>query len=395
MAKKVKDKTKTKKVKKVPEEIVPKDTAEVNDESSDDEKVEDELMESTDDIIKSIDESGNKSDSDGDAEDTKESNAEKQQERKQVYDKEDEDKTVFCGNVPNDPNVTKGRIKDLFAQFGPVKSIRLRTENGNVIFSKKVKKYCKSFNAYVVFENEDDAKKSVELNGHKLVENHLRVNMANNKQSFTNKGTIFVGNLPFDSAEADIHAYFSQIGEIEYVRKLPKKGIAFICYKKGVSLINALKLNDTEFQGRKLRVSRSESKDKQEKKKLFKKDPKTGKVVRQKVKKSHKLNEKLIKGRPNINNPIVKKIKDSQKAKFNKFTDSEVSKKELFRPGGKMDKDNRQVNREKSEKKQKFFGSKVDDTNSDKVKKGKVTKTAKQQKVIAKKLKSAALRTKT
>ncbi|CAG9797744.1 unnamed protein product [Chironomus riparius] len=395
MAKKVKDKTKTKKVKKVPEEIVPKDTAEVNDESSDDEKVEDELMESTDDIIKSIDESGNKSDSDGDAEDTKESNADKQQERKQVYDKEDEDKTVFCGNVPNDPNVTKGRIKDLFAQFGPVKSIRLRTENGNVIFSKKVKKYCKSFNAYVVFENEDDAKKSVELNGHKLVENHLRVNMANNKQSFTNKGTIFVGNLPFDSAEADIHAYFSQIGEIEYVRKLPKKGIAFICYKKGVSLINALKLNDTEFQGRKLRVSRSESKDKQEKKKLFKKDPKTGKVVRQKVKKSHKLNEKLIKGRPNINNPIVKKIKDSQKAKFNKFTDSEVSKKELFRPGGKMDKDNRQVNREKSEKKQKFFGSKVDDTNSDKVKKGKVTKTAKQQKVIAKKLKSAALRTKT
>lgn len=353
-------------------------------------------MESTDKIIETIDESVNKSGSDDEnnTENTKELDTEEQDESKQVYDKEDESKTVFCGNVPNDPNVTKSRIKDLFTQYGPVKSLRLRTENGSVIFSKKIKKYCKSFNAYIVFENEDDAKKSVELNGHKLVENHLRVNMANNKQSFTNKGTIFVGNLPFDAAEGDIHEYFSQIGEIEYVRKLPKKGIAFVCYKKGVSLINALKLNDTEFQGRKLRVSRSESKDKQDRKKLFKKDPKTGKVVRQKVKKSHKLNEKLLKGRPNINNPIVKKIKDSQKVKFNKFTDSEVSKKELFRSGGKMDKDNREMNREKTDKKQKFFGSKVDVQNSDKVKTGKISKTAKQQKVFAKKLKSAAMRIK-
>lgn len=368
---------------------------EQNDESSEDEQIEDELMESTENIIKSIkSESESGSDNENNAEDIKESKSEEPEKEKQVYDKEDESKTVFCGNVPNDPNVTKGRVKLLFSQYGPVKSIRLRTENGSVIFSKKVKKYCKSFNAYIVFENEDDAKKSVELNGHKLIENHLRVNMANNKQSFTNKGTIFVGNLPFDSTEADIHEYFSQIGEIEYVRKLPKKGIAFICYKKGVSLVNALKLNDTEFQGRKLRVSRSETKEKQERKKLFKKDPKTGKIIRQKVKKSHKLNDKLVKGRPNINNPIVKKIKDSQKAKFNKFTDSDVTKKELFRRGGKMDKDDREFKREKTDKKQKFFGSKVDDTNSNKVKKGKITKSAKQQKVFAKKLKSAALRTK-
>lgn len=334
------------------------------------------------------------SDSDNDDEKPAENTGNAEDSNKQTYDKEDESKTVFCGNIPNDPNVTKGRIKDIFAQYGPVKSIRLRTENGNVIFSKKVKKSCKSFNAYIVFENEDDAKKSVALNGYKLVENHLRVNMANNKQSFSNKGTIFVGNLPFDALEADIHEYFSQVGDIEYVRKLPKKGIAFVCFKKGVSLANALKLNDNEFQGRKLRVSRSESKDKQERKKLFKKDPKTGKIVKQRVKKPHKLNEKLLKGRPNINNPMVKKIKDTQKAKFNKFTESDVTKKDLFRRGGKMDKDTRDVNREKSAKKQKFFGSKVDDLKDKKIKKGKISKNAKQQKVIAKKLKSAAMRAK-
>lgn len=101
-----------------------------------------------------------------------------------------------------------------------------------------------------------------------------------------------------------------------------------------------------------------------------------------------------------INNPIVKKIKDSQKAKFNRFTNNEqVSKKDLFRRGGKFDKDNREVNRNKMKQKKAFFGSKVDgDVVSGKkkgVKKGKINKTTKDQKVIAKKLKSAAMRSMT
>lgn len=113
------------------------------------------------------------------------------------------------------------------------------------------------------------------------------------------------------------------------------------------------------------------------------------------------MNENFIKGRgsKSINNPIIKKIKESQKAKFNKFTESanDVGKKELFRRGGKFDKDNRDMNRLKMKQKKKFFGSKVDDgtgvgNGGKKVKKGKITKVAKDQKLIAKKLKSAAMR---
>lgn len=315
-------------------------------------------------------------------------------EKKLAYDKEDENRTVFCGNIPNGPNINETRIKDMFSEYGPVKSVRFRSESGKVLFSKKVKKDCRNFLAYVVFEKEEDAKKSLVLNEFKLLDNHLRVNMANNKkEAFSSKGTIFVGNLPFDSLESEIHDYFSQVGQIEYVRKIANKGIAYICFHKGVNLSIALKLNDKPFKGRNLRISRCESRDKQDKKKLFKKDSNTGRIVKQKVRKPHKINEDVfVHGRAN-NNPIIKKIKETQKAKFNKFTDAhQTSKKDLFRRGGKMDQKQRDDSRVKSNKKQKFFGSKVDGIDKMKSKKSKVSKSIQEQKVIAKKLKSAAAR---
>lgn len=314
--------------------------------------------------------------------------------KKPAYEKADEAKTVFCGNIPNLPNVNETRIKDLFNEYGTVRSVRFRTDTGKVIFSKKIRKECPSFLAYVVFEKEEDAQKSTQLNGFKLLTNHLRVNMANKKnEAFTNKGTIFVGNLPFDATETEVHGYFAQVGEIEYVRKIANKGIAYVCFQKGVNLSIALKLNDKPFKGRNLRISRCESRDKQDKKKMFKKDQKTGKIVKQKVRRPHKMNEDaFMHGRHN-NNPIIKKIKETQKAKFNKFTDAhQQSKKELFRRGGKMDQNQREEKREKFTKKQKYFGAKVDGIDKTKSKKSKTSKSIKQQKVIAKKLKSAASR---
>lgn len=57
-----------------------------------------------------------------------------------------------------------------------------------------------------------------------------------------------------------------------------------------------------------------------------------------------------------------------------------------------MDQNQRDETREKSKKKQKFFGAKVDGIDKIKSKKNKVSKSIKEQKVIAKKLKSAAAR---
>jgi nucleolar protein 12 len=379
-----------------------------SDSSSDDDDVPQaaDPVKVNDTIISEMDEGGKDSEDENEAEKPKKKTPKKSKEKPQqvkqadeepkkiAYDKSEEPRTVFCGNIPNGPNINETRVKDLFGEYGTVKSVRFRSDLGKVLLSKKEKKDCKNFIAYVVFEKEEDANSSIKLNGFKLLDNHLRVNMANNKkETFSNKGTIFVGNLPFDALESEVHEYFSQVGNIEYARKIANKGIAYVCFSKGVNLSIALKLNDKPFKGRRLRISRCESRDKQDKKKLFKKDEKTGRVVKQRVKKAHKLNEEVFMRGKSNNNPIIKKIKESQKAKYNKFTErNQLTKKELFRRGGKMDQNHREENREKGVKKKKFFGAKVDGIDKTKSKKSKVSKSLKEQKVIAKKLKSAAAR---
>lgn len=145
--------------------------------------------------------------------------------KKLAYSKEDESRTVFVGNIPNETNINETRIKELFQPYGEIKSVRFRSENGKIIYSKKSRKKCKSFIAYVVFKNEEDAKKAIDLNGFKLNENHLRVNLANDKnRAFSTKGTIFVGNLKFDVGSEELHNFFSRVGAIEYVRIIPNKG---------------------------------------------------------------------------------------------------------------------------------------------------------------------------
>jgi RNA recognition motif-containing protein len=264
--------------------------------------------------------------------------------------------------------------------------------------NKKEKKKAEIFLAYIVFENLEDATKSLELNGHEILGHHLRVNMAKKREAFSNKGTVFVGNLPFEALENDVYDFFKAAGDIQYVRKIPNKGIAYVRYVKSVNIPQVIsRMNGQVFGGRPIRVSKCETKPKQEKKKLFKKNEKSGKIEKAKVKKTHKIKDSvLMSGRAN-NNPIVKKIRENQKGKFNKFSgDNQVSKKEMFRKGGKMDQKAKNVNREKTKKKTIFAGSKVDDLNmkSKKIKKNKVSKSIKEQKVIVKKLKSAATREK-
>lgn len=212
-------------------------------------------------------------------------NHDESDDKKPAYNHADEKKTVFCGNIPNENGVNQTTVKNLFAQYGKIKTIRMRSETGNILFSKKNKKSCTSFNAYIVFENIEDAKKSMQLNGYKLKDNHLRVNMANDKtKAFQSKGSIFVGNLPFDATEKEVHELFESCGKINYVRIIPRKGICYVSFDiGGTAILNALKLNDTEFKGRNIRVTRCESKPKQEKKKLYKRDPKTGRKIKLRV----------------------------------------------------------------------------------------------------------------
>ncbi|RKP20944.1 hypothetical protein ROZALSC1DRAFT_5348, partial [Rozella allomycis CSF55] len=71
---------------------------------------------------------------------------------------------------------------------------------------------------------------------------------------------IFVGNLPFNVKEESLWQYFSSCGDIVNVRVVRDKatsvgkGIAYVEFQDRVSVSLALELNETELEGRKIRV---------------------------------------------------------------------------------------------------------------------------------------------
>lgn len=188
--------------------------------------------------------------------------------------------TVFVGNLP----VTTKRVQivKLFAKFGGVKSIRLRTAAGQVIFKHKQRKQAGSLNAYVVLNSPEDAQRSLELNGQQFKEFHLRVtpsDLEKNRKEHDPKRTVFVGNLKYTANEEKLRDIFSNCGEISYIRclydgKNKCKGVGYVCFKSPEAVGLALELNETLLDERPIHVERystkklgaKEARDKVEKK---------------------------------------------------------------------------------------------------------------------------------
>ena len=88
---------------------------------------------------------------------------------------------------------------------------------------------------------------------------------ASKNKSYDSHRAIFVGNLPFVTKDDELHEFFQECGDIEAVRVVRDtktglgKGFAFVLFKTNDSVILALEMNQKEFKGRELRVSRAES----------------------------------------------------------------------------------------------------------------------------------------
>ncbi|XP_037027956.1 RNA-binding protein 34-like isoform X2 [Bradysia coprophila] len=176
-----------------------------------------------------------------------------------------EDKTpsisVFVGNLPL--NTKRGKLLKLFSKFGKVKSIRFRLSNGVKFFKSQSKVTSPNVIAFVDFESEEDATSSLVLNGEKIKDNVIRVNMqskAKSTDSFDGKRTVFVGNLKYSVTDQNLHDLFSCCGDIEYARTMQCdkgcNGVAYVCFKKSESISMALELNNADLQGRPVRVER-------------------------------------------------------------------------------------------------------------------------------------------
>ena len=171
--------------------------------------------------------------------------------------------TLFVGNVPL--SMTRKRLKALFCTHGAVESVRFRSVVGERVGGSKRPLLDKAtrFNAYVVFTDVNAAEAALELNGHVVDGQHLRVDMAGNSRQHSHGKSVFVGNIPHEATEDELHAAFTEIGEIDGVRLVRDKatglckGFGFVLFKETSSVLLATKFKGIKLKDRQLRVFRS------------------------------------------------------------------------------------------------------------------------------------------
>lgn len=183
-------------------------------------------------------------------------------------------RTVFVGNLP--ASCTKQMLKSYFKEYGTIESMRFRsvaradpTESRKVAaIHRNVHPKRKSVNAYVVFKEQDSAAKALVRNGFEFSSGfHIRVDLASKSSSHNNKNTVFVGNLPYDLDDEALREHFSDCGPIEGVRIIRDKGsgigkgFGYVLFQGADAVYLALKLENSELMGRKLRVKRCLSND--------------------------------------------------------------------------------------------------------------------------------------
>lgn len=160
--------------------------------------------------------------------------------------------SIFIGNLPR--TAKQGMMKTLFKPYGRVLTIRFRTFDGVHLLNKKDRKEAKSLNCYIRFETKQEAEAACAMNGQMVEGNRIRVMMQTQKQVGPNTSTVFIGNINRKTTDNDLYDFFSRVGDIEYVRQIADKGIGYVCFKKGVSIAKALKLNQELLNGRPLRI---------------------------------------------------------------------------------------------------------------------------------------------
>ncbi|XP_038169246.1 RNA-binding protein 34 [Arvicola amphibius] len=184
------------------------------------------------------------------------------------------ERTVFVGNLPVTCN--KKKLKSFFKEYGQIESVRFRSvmpAEGTLTkklaaIKRKFHPDQKSINAYVVFKEEGAAAKALQRNGAEIAEGfRIRVDLASETTS-RDKRSVFVGNLPYKVEDAALEKHFLDCGSIVAVRILRNpltgvgRGFGYVLFENTDAVHLALKLNNSELMGRKLRVMRSVNKEK-------------------------------------------------------------------------------------------------------------------------------------
>jgi len=254
---------------------------------------------------------------------------------------ETEARTVFVGNLPS--STKKQMLKTLFSQLGKVETVRFRgAARPDLKTTKKVAVIKHNFheernniNAYVRMSTVEEAEAACNLNNTKIEGLTIRVDMALKDKSHDNKRAIFMGNLDFKTQEEDIRKLFSKCGEVENVRLVRDtttgigKGFGYVNFVSEDSVGLAIRLNNQEVCGRKVRVTRAVRKakpgkvmmsNKTKKGGKFKKDDESNKKQSDKTQKGGKFKKEFGSNKKKFDrSQSYKKDKKASKSEENPF----------------------------------------------------------------------------
>ncbi|GAX22158.1 nucleolar protein 12 [Fistulifera solaris] len=209
----------------------------------------------------------------------------KEDERERKEEQERQDKlTVFVGNLPVD--MTRKQLGNLFASCGKVVTTRIRSaavtpvkvarardpglvKKAAFLTGKLDTSVKASVHGYVLFETDDAVQKALLLNNTKLEDGRrIRVDTAVPSWTENTKRAVFVGNLPFDDADAEsgLHQHFAkhcscEEEDIEAVRVIrdketfASKGFGYVLFSSSALQATALRcVPGTKYKDRELRV---------------------------------------------------------------------------------------------------------------------------------------------
>ncbi|XP_022273113.1 RNA-binding protein 34 isoform X2 [Canis lupus familiaris] len=181
-------------------------------------------------------------------------NQRKKIEINQEEEKLKNERTVFVGNLPVTCNKKIPAEGTLSKKLAAIK--------------RKIHPDQKYINAYVVFKDESSATKALKRNGAQIADGfRIRVDLASETSS-RDKRSVFVGNLPYKVEESAVEEHFLDCGSIVAVRIVRDRvtgvgrGFGYVLFENTDAVHLALKLNNSELMGRKLRVMRSVNKEK-------------------------------------------------------------------------------------------------------------------------------------
>ena len=182
--------------------------------------------------------------------------------------KEGDDKVVIVKNLPI--NVKRRSIQNFFSKYGPIESVWLRCAAlVDPAMPKKVAVIKKQFHpdrqsitGFVRFQEVESAQQAVAATGTLFQQQHIAVNLLTDSTKERNGTSIFVGNLAFGIEDEALWTHFGQCGTIRDVRIIRDstnglgKGFGYVNFDSTDAVELALRLNESDLNGRSLRVTR-------------------------------------------------------------------------------------------------------------------------------------------